>query len=108
MSVASQSRTVIVEFPALPNEHGGDSLWLASWLHKDGSEGDWFYSGRGGEAVSAEPPPGAGIRVRRWVSDGLPPEYADVPVSLGHLSAAALDFDAAGPHERLSSLVRPH
>jgi hypothetical protein len=108
MSVASSSRAVTIEFPALPNEHGGDSLWLASWLHDDGSEGGWFYSGRGGEAVTAEPPPGAGIRVRRWVSDGLPPEYADVTVSMCHLSAGALDFDTAGPFERLSSLVQTH
>jgi hypothetical protein len=104
LPVDTPARTVTVELPVLANEQGGDVLWLASWLYGDGSEGDWFYSGRGGEAVTVEPPPGAGIRVRRWVSDGLPPEYADILVTPGHLSAGSLDFDTAGPHERLSSL----
>ena len=104
MSVVSPAALLTIEFPALPNEQGSAMLWLASWLHEDGSEGAWVYSGRGGESITLEAPAGAGVRIRRWVSDGLPPEYADAPLAADRLSAGALDFDTAGPHSRLNRI----
>lgn len=86
---------VTIHFPVVLNEQGEPTLWLASWLiSSQGHEADWFYSGRGGEEVSKDCPAGAvGVRVRRWVSDGLPPEYADAQATPGTLNAETLDFD---------------
>lgn len=98
------ARQVTVQFPVAQNEQGESTLWLASWLWgNSGEEGGWFYSGRGGEEVAVAPPSGAGgIRIRRWVSDGLPPEYADWALATGLLLAGALDFDRPQPHARFS------
>jgi hypothetical protein len=72
-------------------------LWFGSWLVGDcGSEGGWFYSGRGGEdGVYAVPSDVTGVRIRRWPSDGLDPEYCDLPPPERDIELAleALDFD---------------
>jgi hypothetical protein len=44
--------------------------------------------------VSVAPPPEAtGLRIRRWVSDGLTPEYADLALGGDRIDAGAIDFD---------------
>lgn len=79
-------------------------LWLGSWLVGDsGVEGSWFYSGRGGGTSEIAPPEEAsGIRLRRWPSDGLTPEYIDIGLELDNVATAELDFDRRQPHSRLS------
>lgn len=96
---------ITVAWPELQNEHGGRLLWFGSWLvGDDGSEGAWFYTGRGGERASYTLPPEAtGVRVRRWLNEGLEPEYADVS-SLGtvlSLHPERLDFDVRQRFSRL-------
>lgn len=96
---------ITVAWPEVENEHGGRLLWFGSWLvGDDGAEGPWFYTGRGGERGSYRPPPEAtGLRVRRWLNEGLEPEYADL-LSLA-VSAPVyperLDFDLRQPFSRL-------
>lgn len=72
-------------------------IWFGSWLvGNEGNEGGWFHSARGGAEVVVDIPAEAtGIRVRRWPSDGLDAEYADVLdlEGLGSLDAGGLDFD---------------
>lgn len=96
---------ITVAWPALENEHGGRLLWFGSWLvSDDGSEGPWFYTGRGGEYGSYHPPPEAtGLRVRRWLNEGLEPEYADVLSlsAISTLSPERLDFDVRQEFSRL-------
>jgi hypothetical protein len=97
-------RAITLEWSVLPNEHGGQMLWLGSWLvGDDGSEGTWFYSGRGGQVVDVAPPPGAtGMRIRRWPSDGLTPEYVDLDLAHASIRTADLDFDRRQRFARLS------
>ena len=105
MSVAHPPpRQVMVRFPVVPNEQGEAMLWLASWLcGGEGLEGDWFYSGRGGEETAVAPPNGAvGMRIRRWISDGLPPEYVDCELAESALTTTNLAFDRRQPHTRLT------
>ena len=91
------------------NEHGDPLLWFGSWLLVDGdSEGDWFYSGRGGETTTHPvPPAAAGARIRCWPSEALEAEYVDIALNvdgaaLGELHTARLTFDAKQPHSHLS------
>jgi hypothetical protein len=101
---------ITVAWPDSANEHGGRMLWFGSWLTGDqGSEGAWFYSGRGGERQSYPIPPGAtGVRIRRWPNEGLDAEYADVLVHElpEQLAADALDFDAPQPFSLLPETLR--
>ena len=90
------------------NEHGDPLLWFGSWLLVDGdSEGDWFYSGRGGETTSHPVPAvAAGARIRCWPSEALEAEYVDIAlradgVRLGELHTARLTFDSKQPHSHL-------
>jgi hypothetical protein len=96
---------LVIVWPVIPNEHGEDMLWYASWIvGDDGSEGAAVYSGRGGERVTYDIPPGVrGLRIRRWVHEGLEPEYVDVLEVLARpeLHPEALNFDAPQPYSRL-------
>ena len=76
---------ITVHWPQLSNEDGYGLLWFASWIVDDeGVEGDWFYSGRGGETQTTPVPDEAiGVRVRRWPSEGIEAEYADVLLNDG-------------------------
>lgn len=98
---------VVVAWPAARNEHGRPMLWFGSWLVGNaGCEGNWFYSGRGGERTAMQPPPEAtGIRVRRWPNEGLDAEYADILSLAGvrEIAAATLDFDAQQAYSVLRS-----
>jgi hypothetical protein len=79
------------------NEQGRPMLWFGSWLEgPEGHEGGWFFSGAGGTVTEHRPPHGAtGVRIRRWPSDGLDPEYVDLPLAGLHLLLTErLDFDA--------------
>src|SRR5262249_14564287 len=69
--------SITVTWPVVENEHGWDMLWFGAWLvGNDGSEGPWFYNGRGGESSSYDVPPVAtGVRFRRWPNEGLDAEY---------------------------------
>jgi hypothetical protein len=90
---------VEVHWAAGTNEQGRPMLWFGSWLEgENGREGGWFFSGAGGEVTEHVPPGEAtGVRVRRWPSDGLDPEYADLPLAgLRVLKTRDLDFDAPG------------
>ncbi len=84
--------------------------WFGSWLIGDGeSEGDWFHSGRGAdETVHAVPADAIGVRLRFWPSEGLDPEYIDLPLSpSGLIKTISLDYDHPGPHSRLKKLDLP-
>lgn len=93
--------------------HGGTSdfgllmPWFGSWLiGANGVEGDWFHSGRGAAETEHAAPDGAtGVRLRFWPSEGLDPEYVDVPlVEAGEtqlIETARLELDRPGPHSRL-------
>ena len=93
--------TIVVEWASETNEEGGPTRWLGSWLVSgDAVEGAWFYGGYGGERTTHAVPAGAtGIRVRKWLSEGLDPEYIDVGLN-GEtvVQTGALDFDAPQPH----------
>jgi hypothetical protein len=83
-------------------------LWFGSWLSgDDGSEGDWYYSGRGGEFGRYDVPGNAtGVRIRRWPNEGLDAEYVDVLSFRGETIAAdALDFDAPQHYSRLNLVL---
>lgn len=99
---------ITIEWPAELNEQGRPMLWFGSWLiGDDGAEGAWFYSGKGGEVGEYPIPAGVtGLRIRRWPSDGLDAEYADVLGLAGapNLVASALDFDREQPF----SLLKAH
>jgi hypothetical protein len=87
------------------NEQGGVMRWLASWLTGDrGHELDWFYSGWGDETTEhAVPAAATGVRLRKWVSEGLDPEYLDLPLDRSTvIRTAALDFDARQAHRAFS------
>jgi hypothetical protein len=92
---------ITVDWPATTNEHGRPMLWFGSWLSGgDGSEGSWFYSGRGGDKETYPVPKTAiGLRIRRWPNEGLDAEYVDLtPLDgLAHVSPESLDFDALQP-----------
>jgi hypothetical protein len=95
---------VEIDWTVLPNEHGNRMLWFGAWLVGDqGEEGAWFYSGRGGERSRLVPPPGAtGIRIQRWVNDGLDPEYVDLTLdATGTIHAGDLNFDEVQRFSRL-------
>jgi hypothetical protein len=95
-----------VEWARQTNEEQGATRWFGSWiLTADGTEGAWFYSGHGGERTVHEVPAGAtGVRIRRWTSEGLDPEYVDLPLDgegERRIRTAALDFDTPQPHRLL-------
>lgn len=85
-------------------------IWFASWLvGAEGVEGGWFHSDRGAADIRVTVPPEAtGVRIRRWPSDGLDAEYADVLDLRGvaDVNAAALDFDKEQQHSRLPARPR--
>jgi hypothetical protein len=84
-------------------------IWLASWLVSSaGEEGDWFFSGPGPlESEFAVPPAALAVRLRRWPSNGLDPEYVDVPLSGEHLrvSERELNFNIAQPNSALRTAM---
>ena len=86
------------------SDFGEPMPWFGSWLVGDGeSEGDWFHSGRGAADTSHEPPDDAvAVRLRFWPSEGLDPEYIDLPLpESGLIETISLDYDNPGPHSRL-------
>ncbi len=95
-----------LHWPELMNEEGFGLLWFASWIvdADEGVEGEWFYSGRGGETQIAPIPSEAiGVRIRRWPSEGLEAEYVDVLLAddPGEVWAEQLDFDRKQPFARI-------
>lgn len=80
-------------------------LWFGSWLKgAEGAEGEWFYSGRGGERAAYPVPSWAtGVRVRRWPNEGFDAEYCDLTElhSLAEVAAASLDFETPQRFSRL-------
>jgi hypothetical protein len=94
-----------IEWAAQTNEQGGASRWFGSWLlNALGVEGGWFYGGHGGERTEHAVPGGVvGVRIRRWTSEGLDPEYFDLPLDgRERIVTAEIDFDAAQPHRLLA------
>ena len=86
------------------SDFGQPMPWFGSWLIGDGSvEGDWFHSGRGAAETTHQPPHDAvGVRLRFWPSEGLDPEYIDLPLPESALiETITLDYDHPGPHSRL-------
>lgn len=100
--------TVRIRWHDSMSDFGQAMPWFGSWLVGDGAvEGSWFHSGRGGGETAHTPPSDAvGVRLRFWPSEGLDPEYVDVPLSSdgGELviDTAELEFDRPGPHSRLA------
>lgn len=89
-------RELTIDWPHEVNEQGRQMLWFGSWLVGDGgSEGEWFYSGRGGERASYRVPATvSGVRIRKWPNEGFDAEYADVlSADVRELTPASLDFD---------------
>ncbi len=95
------------------SDFGQPMPWFGAWLVEDGShEGDWFHSGRGAaETVHQLPPEAVGVRLRFWPSEGLDPEYVDVPLERIDerngdlwLDTAELNYDAPGPYSRLEQM----
>jgi hypothetical protein len=101
VEVSTPPRSVSVEWAGLINEEGGPMRWLGSWLvGGDTVEGSLFYAGHGSERTEHSVPPGAyGVRVRRWLSEGMDPEYVDVTLD-GEASVRTgeLDFDSPQSH----------
>ena len=94
-------RAVTVEWAGLINEEGGPMRWLGSWLVSgDAVEGALFYAGHGSERTEhAVPPEACGVRVRRWLSEGMDPEYVDVTLDgVAAVRTGELDFDSPQPH----------
>ncbi len=86
------------------SDFGQPMPWFGSWLVGDGeTEGGWFHSGRGADETRHEVPDAAiGVRLRFWPSEGLDPEYIDLPLPAdGLIETRALDYDHPGPHSRL-------
>lgn len=97
---------LVIEWAAECNEEGGPTRWFGSWLVGGaGVEGGWFYAGHGGERTEHRVPDGAvGVRVRKWASEGLDPEYVDVPLNGERpLRTRDLDFDAPRPEWMIRS-----
>lgn len=97
----SQAAPVVIEWAAATNLEGEPMRWLGSWLVRgDSVEGSWFYSGRGNERTEHVVPSGAyGIRVRKWLSEGMDPEYVDVDLNGDALvRTGELDFNSPQPH----------
>src|SRR5690349_1020477 len=74
---------VTIDWAAETNEQGGPVRWFGSWiLGADGREGPWFYRGFGSEQTAhTAPVDTVGVRIRKWTSEGLDPEYVDVTLA---------------------------
>ncbi len=93
-----------IHWPDELNEHGWPMLWFGSWLTgEDGWESGWFYRGRGNLSEGYPIPADAsGFRIRKWPSEGIDPEYADVSFNgVSEFWAEKLDFDVEKEHSRL-------
>ena len=105
--MARTVRTVRIRWHGATSDFGLSMTWFGSWLiGAEGVEGDWFHSGRGAAETEHQAPPGAtSVRLRFWPSEGLDPEYVDVPLAADAetqlIDTAALDLDRPGPHSRL-------
>ena len=100
----SESTSLRIVWHEQTSDFGEPMPWFGSWLVGDGGiEGNWFHSGRGAAETTHEPPDGAvGVRLRLWPSEGLDPEYIDLPLpESGVIETISLDFDHPGPHSRL-------
>ena len=104
------TRALRIRWAGEISDFGRPMPWFGAWLVEDGArEGDWFHSGRGAaETVHQLPVEAVGVRLRFWPSEGLDPEYVDVPLErIGErngdlwLDTAELNYDAPGPHSRL-------
>ena len=102
--------TLRIIWHAQTSDFGQPMMWFGSWLFGDGaSEGDWFHSARGAaETEHAIPDRALAVRLRFWPSEGLDPEYIDLPVpESGVIETSALDYDRPGPHSRLELTTAP-
>ncbi len=99
------ARMVRIRWHLAESDFGLPMPWFGAWLVGDGGEeGDWFHSGRGAAETACEAPAEAtGVRLRFWPSEGLTPEYVDLPLGDGdcEIDTAELDFGRPGPHSRL-------
>lgn len=99
------ARVVRVRWHLAESDFGLPMPWFGSWLvGEEGAEGEWFHSGRGAaETWHDAPAEATGARLRFWPSEGLTPEYVDVPLGAGdaEIDTAALDFERPGPNSRL-------
>ncbi len=105
---AAVAAEMTIHWDRLANEQGQPMLWFGSWLVGDkGGEGEWFYSGRGGESTRHHVPPDAsGVRIRSWPAEALPEEYVDLPLGgEREIHTAELNFDERQPHSRLPGRV---
>ena len=99
------ARMVRIRWHLAESDFGLPMPWFGAWLVGDGGEeGDWFHSGRGAAETACEAPAEAtGVRLRFWPSEGLTPEYVDLPLGEGdcEIDTAELDFGRPGRHSRL-------
>lgn len=104
-SPGTTTQPITIAFRPRYNEQGEHMLWMASWLvSEEGEEGDWFYSGTGAESGEFKAPPTAiGLRIRRWPTNGLDPEYVDLSLAdiEGPVSDRGLRFDHRQRFSRL-------
>jgi hypothetical protein len=107
MSAPPRTATEVITIAFRPryNEQGEHMLWMVSWLvNEEGQEGEWFYSGSGGESSDFAVPQGTlGLRIRRWPTNGLDPEYVDLSLAEIHgpVSDRGLRFDHRQRFSRL-------
>lgn len=103
------TRTVTVKLRPRYDEQGEEMLWLASWIvDADGTEGEWFYSGTGTLGETFDPPADAiGVRIRRWPSRGMDPEFVDLDLGEAGLSIIdrGLAFDRPQRRNILATLT---
>lgn len=68
MTVASNVKELVVDWGESDKDESERRIWLAAWLvDKDGTEGDFFYDGRGGQTTTHQVPAEAvGFRLRWW------------------------------------------
>lgn len=97
----STQRVVTLNLRTRFDEQGEEMLWLVSWIvSMDGTEGEWFYSGTGCKDDRYSAPYDAiGVRIRRWPSRGMDPEFVDLDVGSDGLSIIdrGLPFDRPQP-----------
>ena len=100
-----EPRTVTLNFRPRMDEQGENMLWFVSWIvGEDGSEGEWFYSGTSCQGRHFPAPAEAiGLRLRRWPSPGIDPEYVDLVLHEEHqvVTDRGLQFDRRQTHSLL-------
>jgi hypothetical protein len=100
-----------VKLAKTTNQQSRPMKWFISWLVGTGaSEGEQVYSGEACTLTDISVPAEAvGLRIRKWPSEGLHPEYVDVLLASisDELDSEALDFDMPQVNSMLTRRLEP-